>query len=102
MGRIINIEIYPTCDIHLIMENSISKKMKVTVRDFSLQTNLTNRNQTKFLGFDPSIVDITSTKGTFKAKFVGVTEGKIQYTDKVAGKADIVSEILVRVRVMPQ
>ena len=59
MARVKNIKIYPTCDIHLIIGKSISEKIKVTVRDFS-QNNLTNKTLTKYLDFDPSIVDALS------------------------------------------
>ena len=82
------IEVYPTCDIHLIMGTS----MQVTVRDSDNLDDVSNDPGTSYLDFDASIATVSH--GNFTAVSNGETIGRIRHTDGSA-----VSEVLVRIRV---
>lgn len=86
------IEVYPTCDVHLLM--SVPTPMKLTVRDKKTKTDISAHVKTKYLGFKNTVVQVN--QGIFTPVGLGPTIGRIKHTD-ITGASPIVSEVLVRV-----
>ncbi len=82
------IEVYPTCDVHLLSGAS----MQLTVRDSDNLDDVSNDSRTSYLDFDSSVVTVSH--GSFTAVSSGESIGRIRHTD---GSAE--SEVLVRIRV---
>ena len=98
------IELYPTSDIHLLLQGPDGNKTtyQLHVRDyFKTSTNLSGVTaKTKYTSEDPTIATVSAT-GLVTPLKVGETICRIRHTDTTTG-ADpktFVSELLVRIRV---
>lgn len=91
-----SIEIYPTCDIHLLLEGpGAPTTYQLEVRDLARpEDNLSAlQDRTKYTGYNVLIADVSPT-GLITPKTVGETICRIRHTDGA-----FVSEIFVRIRI---
>lgn len=101
-----SIELYPTCDIHLLLEGpgvpAAPTTYQLEVRDYNDSTeNLSALiDRTKYTDNNPAIATVSAT-GLITPVAVGETFCRIRHTDTDAGPPakTFVSEIVVRIRV---
>lgn len=98
-----NIELYPTCDVHLLLEGpGAPTAYQLEVRDLErTQDNLSGLvARTAYTDIDPAIATVSAT-GLISPVAVGETLCRIRHTDAdpAPPREVFVSEIIVRIRV---
>src|SRR5688572_14979474 len=95
-----SIELYPTCDIHLLLEGPGAPTLyQLEVRDYQSGDNLSAlAARTAYTDNDPAIATITAT-GRITPVAVGETFCRIRHTDTDPAPPNqvFVSEIIVRI-----